>query len=151
MLPEETFDEARRAAAETPESMQSQSGAMLAKLFIPSWDGHRRHSDPYILKTGLMMLLLTLLGAVATIAVTFLATRIAAAVARNMRRDVFSKVEKLQQQRVRPLLHRLPHHAHHEQRHPDSDAHHHGYPYALLCADHGRRRRCDGAAKELLP
>ena len=94
MLPEETFDEARRAAAETPESMQSQSGAMLAKLFYTELGMDIGGIQTrYILKTGLMMLLLTLLGAVATIAVTFLATRIAAAVARNMRRDVFSKVE----------------------------------------------------------
>lgn len=93
-LPEQTFEEARTAAEGMSESMQSQSGAMLARLFYTELNMDLGAIQTgYILKTGLMMLLLTLLGVVATIAVSFLATRIAAAVARNMRRDVFSKVE----------------------------------------------------------
>jgi ATP-binding cassette subfamily B protein len=47
----------------------------------------------YILRTGGTMLLISLLGGVCTIAVGYLASRTAAGVARDVRRDVFRKVE----------------------------------------------------------
>ncbi|MBN1485967.1 MAG: ABC transporter ATP-binding protein [Chloroflexia bacterium] len=47
----------------------------------------------YILRTGLLMLLLTLLSAACTIAVGFLAARTAAGLARNLRRLAFRQVE----------------------------------------------------------
>jgi ATP-binding cassette subfamily B multidrug efflux pump len=47
----------------------------------------------YILATGGMMLLISLLGGACTIAVGFLAARTAAGAARDIRKDVFSKVE----------------------------------------------------------
>lgn len=47
----------------------------------------------YILKTGLMMLLLTLVSAASTITVGFLSARIAAGFARDLRLDVFQRVE----------------------------------------------------------
>jgi ATP-binding cassette subfamily B multidrug efflux pump len=47
----------------------------------------------YILRTGGMMLLVSLLGGAATIAVGFLASRTAAGAARDIRREVFKKVE----------------------------------------------------------
>ena len=47
----------------------------------------------YILRTGGMMLLLSLLGGACTIAVGFLASRTAAGTARDIRKDVFKKVE----------------------------------------------------------
>ncbi len=47
----------------------------------------------YILSTGGIMLLISLLGGVATITVGFLASRTAAGVARDIRKDVFEKVE----------------------------------------------------------
>lgn len=47
----------------------------------------------YILKTGTFMLLLSLVSAVATVFVGLLASRTAAGMARNLRRDVFRKVE----------------------------------------------------------
>lgn len=149
MLPEETFDEARRAAAETPESMQSQSGAMLAKLFYTELGMDIGGIQTrYILKTGLMMLLLTLLGAVATIAVTFLATRIAAAVAAQPCAGMCSVRWKASATASStssppPPSSRAP-----RTTSPRFRCSHHGHPHALLCADHGRRRRCDGAAKE---
>ncbi|NOZ51113.1 MAG: ABC transporter ATP-binding protein [Chloroflexi bacterium] len=46
----------------------------------------------YILRTGALMLLLTLVSITASIAVGFLAARTAAGVARDLRRDVFDKV-----------------------------------------------------------
>jgi ATP-binding cassette subfamily B multidrug efflux pump len=49
--------------------------------------------NAYILKTGLMMLLLTLISAACTISVAFLSARTAAGLARNLRRGLFTKVE----------------------------------------------------------
>ncbi len=48
----------------------------------------------YILNTGAIMLLLSLLSVACTVAVGFLAARIAAGAARNLRRDLFTKVER---------------------------------------------------------
>ncbi len=47
----------------------------------------------YILRTGGLMLLVSLVGGASTIAVGFLASRTAAGAARDIRRDTFSKVE----------------------------------------------------------
>ncbi len=52
-----------------------------------------RMQNQYILRMGVIMLLLSLLGVACTVAVGYLASRAAAGVARNMRRDVFEKVE----------------------------------------------------------
>lgn len=47
----------------------------------------------YILKVGGIMLLVSLLGAIASISVGFIASRVAAGLGRNLRRAVFTKVE----------------------------------------------------------
>jgi len=49
----------------------------------------------YITTTGLIMLLISLLGAACTIAVGFIATRTAAGVSRDLRKNVFTKVENM--------------------------------------------------------
>jgi ATP-binding cassette, subfamily B, multidrug efflux pump len=52
-----------------------------------------RIQSSFILRTGVYMLLVSLVGAAATIAVGFLAARTAAGLSRNLRRDVFTKIE----------------------------------------------------------
>jgi ATP-binding cassette subfamily B protein len=47
----------------------------------------------YILRVGVVMLLITLLGAACSVAVGFLAARVAAGLARNLRRQIFERVE----------------------------------------------------------
>ena len=47
----------------------------------------------YILRVGGMMLLITLLGAACSVAVGFLAARVAAGLARNLRKQIFERVE----------------------------------------------------------
>ncbi|MBN2045384.1 MAG: ABC transporter ATP-binding protein [Anaerolineales bacterium] len=47
----------------------------------------------YILRTGAIMLLISLAGGAATIAVSYLGARVAAGVARDLRRDLFAHVE----------------------------------------------------------
>lgn len=49
--------------------------------------------NSYMVNTGILMLLLTLLSATCTVAVGFLSARTAAGLARNLRREVFVKVE----------------------------------------------------------
>lgn len=48
----------------------------------------------YIIKTGVIMLGITLLGAIASIAVGFLAAKIAAGLGRNLRTELFNKVSQ---------------------------------------------------------
>lgn len=55
-------------------------------------DTEKIQSD-YILKTGGQMLLISLLGGVCTIAVSFFGARVSAGVARDIRRDLFKKIE----------------------------------------------------------
>ncbi len=52
----------------------------------------------YILRTGGVMVLLSLLSGVANISVSFLAARTSASVARDIRKDVFTKVESFSSQ-----------------------------------------------------
>ncbi|GAB4480284.1 MAG: ABC transporter ATP-binding protein [Anaerolineae bacterium] len=52
-----------------------------------------RLQNRYIINTGLVMLLLTLLSGVCTVIVGFLSARTAAGLARDLRRDIFVKVE----------------------------------------------------------
>lgn len=47
----------------------------------------------YIIKVGLLMLGIALIGGIATIMVSFFSSRIAAGIARNLRQDVFTKIE----------------------------------------------------------
>ncbi|MGD0780449.1 MAG: ABC transporter ATP-binding protein [Dehalococcoidales bacterium] len=47
----------------------------------------------YILRVGSIMLLITLLGAACSVAVGFLAARVAAGLARNLRKQIFERVE----------------------------------------------------------
>lgn len=93
-LPASTFDEAREAAADTDDSMLSQMGVTMTKLFYGELgvDTGAMQTN-YILMTGVNMLLITLAGAAATILVSLLATRIGAGIARSLRHDVFAKVE----------------------------------------------------------
>lgn len=93
-MPPQAFDSAREAADGTDQSLLSQMGVTMTKLFYQELgvDVGRVQSD-YILRTGLYMLLLTLAVAAATILVSFLSSRIAAGVARTLRRGVFEKVE----------------------------------------------------------
>ncbi|MDD5371774.1 MAG: ABC transporter transmembrane domain-containing protein, partial [Anaerolineaceae bacterium] len=72
--------------------VQSAVGSVKAEYAALGMDTARLQSN-YIVRTGILMILLTLLSVVSTVAVGFLAARTAAGVARDMRKDVFRKVE----------------------------------------------------------
>lgn len=72
--------------------IQAASGAVKTEYAMLGIDTEKIQSR-YILKEGAYMLLLSLLAAIATVMVGFLASRTAAGVSRNLRKDVFTKVE----------------------------------------------------------
>lgn len=92
-LPSEAFDQARAEAASTPEAMQTQTGALMVKIFYNELGiDTGRIQTFYILKIGGIMLGLSLLTVVAAAAVGFLSSRVAAGFAMNLREDVFKKI-----------------------------------------------------------
>ncbi len=98
-LPEETIAQARGKAEAMPESTQVQSGAKLSEVFYEELGmdvGAIQRG--YMVKTGAIMVLIALIGGVATVMVSFLASKISAGVARALRRDVFRKVESFSNQ-----------------------------------------------------
>lgn len=93
-LPQEALDSARNQAEAVQESTRRQSGAKLTESFYRELGlDISAIQGKYILKTGGLMLLIAFLGGVATMMVSFLAARIAAGVARALRKDIFNKVE----------------------------------------------------------
>lgn len=92
-LPAGSFDAAIAEAAAADPLMHEQVGVVVTELFYKELGMDvAAIQRGYILKTGGMMLLVTLAGALATIGVGFFASRVGAAVARKMRHDVFQKV-----------------------------------------------------------
>jgi len=90
----ETLESARLEAQLSTPSMRLQSGILLSKQFLVELGANIIDTQSsYILKVGVKMLLIALLGGVATILVSFLSSRIAAKIARNLRKDVFEKIE----------------------------------------------------------
>ncbi len=76
------------------ENIVNQSGALAVKeIYEELGIDTEKLQSRYVLSTGLIMVLVTLLSALCTIMVAFIASKIAAASARSMRRDVFEKVE----------------------------------------------------------
>ena len=93
-MPKETFSEAIDSAENAQSMIGSQVGATFTKLFYKELgvdlDAKQVH---YIVITGLEMLGIALLGVLAAVLVGFFASRISSGVAKQMRSDVFRKVE----------------------------------------------------------
>ncbi len=93
-LPQSTIDEAHTAALDNDAMILNQSGILLAKVFLSELGADMNAiQNTYILRIGLIMLAIALLGGVATVLVSLLSSRIAAGAARDMRRSVFSRIE----------------------------------------------------------
>ena len=104
----------------------------------------------YILRVGLLMLLVTLLSVACTVAVSYFSAKAAAGLGRDLRRGDLPEGGELLQHRVRSLFDRLVDHPHHQRRDPDPDVGDDVDPYGLLRADHGRRRHHPGDQQRLL-
>ncbi len=72
--------------------VQSAAGAVKAEYVALGMDTDKLQTD-YVLRTGLLMLALSLASAACAVAVGYLSARTAAGVARNLRKLVFRKVE----------------------------------------------------------
>ena len=93
-MPKEAFSEAIDSAESAQSMIGSQVGATFTKLFYKELgvdlDAKQVH---YIVIKGLEMLGIALLGVLAAVLVGFFASRISSGVAKQMRSDVFRKVE----------------------------------------------------------
>ncbi|UNK17226.1 ABC transporter ATP-binding protein/permease [Paenibacillus sp. N3/727] len=93
-LPAEKLDEAIASANQMDPAMQVQTGTAFVKLMYGELGMDvGKIQSMYIMKTGSIMLLIALGGAIAAIGVGYLSARVAAGVAKKLRRDVFSKIE----------------------------------------------------------
>lgn len=94
-LPATVFDTARADAKDNAQSMFSQTGATMAKNFYKELGMDITHiQSKYIINIGLYMLFVALCGGIATVLVGFFSAKISAGVSRNLRNDIFSKVEQ---------------------------------------------------------
>ncbi len=94
-IPPQAFDSARQKALEMDESMLTQSGTMLVQAFYKELGLNMEvFQREYIIRIGVMMLLIALGSGIATVFVSLISSKVAAGVARNLRNDVFEAVEK---------------------------------------------------------
>lgn len=93
-MPKETFSEAIDSAENAQSMIGSQVGAAFTKLFYKELGVDLDAKQVrYIVIKGLEMLGIALLGVLAAVLVGFFASRISSGVAKQMRSDVFRKVE----------------------------------------------------------
>ena len=93
-IPAEAFENAAKASEKTDETMRTQIGIMFSQMIYKELgaDVEKMRTD-YIYQTGAKMLLISLLAAAAAILVGAFSSQAAARASRNMRRDLFAKVE----------------------------------------------------------
>ena len=88
------INEARQKAESMDESLLEQSAIVFTKLFYEEIDVDvSKIQTNYILWVGLKMIGVTLLVIVSAVCVNFISTRTATRIARNIRKDVFKKVQ----------------------------------------------------------
>lgn len=94
MLPEEKINNLRQEALETDETTLSSIGKVFARIFYKEigLDTSKIQQD-YIIKIGIKMLGVSLLGAIITIVVGYFASKIGAGVSKTLRKDIFEKVQ----------------------------------------------------------
>lgn len=94
MIPEETINQAREEAKNTPESMLNSVGLVFTQSFYQELGMDiSKIQNEFIIGTGLKMLGICVLGIVAAILVGFLGSKIGAGIGKNIRNDVFQKVQ----------------------------------------------------------
>ena len=93
-IDESIINEARQKAESMDESLLEQSAIVFTKLFYQEIDVDiSKIQTNYILWVGLKMIGVTLLVIVSAVCVNFISTRTATRIARNIRKDVFKKVQ----------------------------------------------------------
>lgn len=85
-------DQAKAAAME--DSLKRQTGLWFAQGFYEELGEDLSNlQQSYIQKTGVQMMLVTFVGMIATIGVSFVSSRIGSGFAKNLRRDLFEKIQ----------------------------------------------------------
>ncbi|MDR0288254.1 MAG: ABC transporter ATP-binding protein, partial [Clostridiales bacterium] len=93
-LPQTQIAAAHEIAIESDSTVLQQTGVMIAKSFYSELGTNvNKVQNNYIYKIGIEMLLIALAGGIATVLVSFISSKVAAGVARNLRKDVFTKIE----------------------------------------------------------
>lgn len=93
-LPAQSIASARAAAEKMPDSMLIQTGIVMVKGFYKELGMDVGGIQiGYILRIGLLMILIALLSGSATIMVAYLSSKIAAGLSKTLRRSIFKKVE----------------------------------------------------------
>ncbi|MCI5655505.1 MAG: ABC transporter ATP-binding protein [Candidatus Pseudoruminococcus sp.] len=94
MIPQSKFDEYIKDSDSTDNQVISTVGCAMTKLFYKEAGiDMGQYQFNYIAKIGVYMLLITLAGGIFAILVSLIASRVAAGVAKSLRRDLFEKVE----------------------------------------------------------
>lgn len=92
-MPAEQLDQLRETALTEQGSLLESGGIAMAQQFYQELDADTDGMQMgYIIYIGAIMIGMTLLSGIATVLVSLLSSRIAAGVARSLRRDVFHKV-----------------------------------------------------------
>lgn len=90
-----TISKARQDAENMEESMLSQTAIAVTQLMYKELGMNLgKIQTIYLLKTGAKMLGMTIIVVLTAISVSFIATRVATKISRNLRKDVFEKVEQ---------------------------------------------------------
>ena len=93
-MPEQMVQQAYLAASQADDSLKEQvATAFTALLYQDAGVDLHQKQQNYILLTGGKMLLVALAGVLAAVGVGFFSARIGAAVSRDLRHDIFQKVE----------------------------------------------------------
>ena len=93
-IPEVVMSQARKEALETPESMLKSVGLVFTESFYRELGiAISEIQNEFIISTGLKMLGICVIGIVAAMFVGFLGSRVGAGMGKNMRNDVFQKVQ----------------------------------------------------------
>lgn len=94
MLPQDVINQARQEASKTPESMLNSVGLVFTQSFYQELGMDiSKIQNEFIVSTGVKMLGICVIGIVAAILVGFLGSRIGAGIGKNIRNDVFQKVQ----------------------------------------------------------
>lgn len=93
-IPASTFDEIRSSSDSTNNELARQTSLYITKELYSElgMDTDKLQND-YIFKVGLIMLAFTLISSIASILVSFIVSKIATKTAKNLRHDIFRKVE----------------------------------------------------------
>lgn len=93
-IPTEKIEEYRSKVADSDAQMSRQIGILISKSFFENIGGNvEKIQRNYIYSMGKKMVIFAIIGGIATISVNFLASRISTSVARELRKDIFNKIE----------------------------------------------------------